>query len=197
MPGPRYKGTEGTFFRAYFASSRFLTYVLYAPAFNLAMPKEVFFPMYDSKTQVSPEPKVSKQGRPDRVLLVDDETASVEALDIQLRLQGFEVVLVTTGREALDIARSWHPDAIVLDLCLPDISGLEICQELAANIGTADIPVIILSGMEGADIVRRCRAAGGMYYIAKPYDPNVLLLLISEAVAEHRLWHETTVQDDQ
>jgi len=153
--------------------------------------------MYDSKTQVSPEPKVSKQGRPDRVLLVDDETASVEALDIQLRLQGFEVVLVTTGREALDIARSWHPDAIVLDLCLPDISGLEICQELAANVSTADIPVIILSGMEGADIVRRCRAAGGMYYIAKPYDPNVLLLLISEAVAEHRLWHETTLPDDQ
>jgi len=169
----------------------------YATAFNLAMPKEALFPMYDSKTQVSPDPKVFERGRPDRVLLVDDETASVEALDIQLRLQGFEVVLVTTGREALDIARSWHPDAIVLDLCLPDISGLEICQELAANVSTADIPVIILSGMEGADIVRRCRAAGGMYYIAKPYDPNVLLLLISEAVAEHRLWHETTLPDDQ
>lgn len=153
--------------------------------------------MYNSKIQVNPEPKVIAPERPDRILLVDDDTASVEPLDIQLRLQGFEVVLVTTGQQALNVARSWHPDAIVLDLCLPDISGLEICQELAANIGTADIPVIILSGMESADIVRRCRAVGGMYYIAKPYDPNVLLLLISEAVAEHKLWHETTVQDDE
>ncbi|MGQ9505476.1 MAG: response regulator [Thermogutta sp.] len=153
--------------------------------------------MYDAKIQASPEPKVTGQERPDRILLVDDDTASVEPLHIQLRLQGFEVVLAGTGRQALDVARSWHPDAIVLDLCLPDVSGLEVCQELAADTATTDIPVIILSGMEGKDIVRRCRAVGGMYYIAKPYDPNVLLLLISEAVAEHKLWHQTAVEDDE
>ena len=158
---------------------------------------EVLPSMPESEIELNPDLKTTEQERPGRILLVDDDTASVEPLDIQLRLQGFEVISTTTGRQALDLARSWHPDAVVLDLCLPDVHGFDICQALSANPATSDIPVIILSGMEGADIVRRCRAVGGMYYVAKPYDPNVLLLLISEAVAEHRLWHETSIEDSE
>lgn len=158
---------------------------------------EISSQMCGSELQANPEKKAIGQDRPGRILLVDDDLVAIEPLHIQLQLEGFEVLLTETGRQGLDLARSWHPDVIVLDLCLPDVDGLEICRALMANPTTADIPIIILSGMEGADLLRRCRAAGGMYYVAKPYDPNVLLLLISQAAADHRLWHDTSLQNPE
>ncbi len=153
--------------------------------------------MCGSELQAKPKEKATGQERPGRILLVDDDRAAIEPLHIQLQIEGFEVLLTETGQQGLDLARSWHPDVIVLDLCLPDVHGLEICQALMTTSATADIPIIILSGMEGRDLPRRCRAAGGMYYVAKPYDPNVLLLLISQAAADHRLWHDAGSQNSE
>jgi CheY-like chemotaxis protein len=71
---------------------------------------------------------------------------------------------------------------ILLDLRLPDLDGFTLCRELVDAPETCDIPVIILSGMERPDIIRRCRAAGSQYFVRKPYDPNALLVLIHEAL---------------
>ena len=73
---------------------------------------------------------------------------------------------------------------MLLDLQLPDQSGLDVCQELADGPETAGTPVIVLSGMSRPDIIRRSRAAGCQFYVRKPYDPNVLLLLIRQALDE-------------
>lgn len=61
---------------------------------------------------------------------------------------------------------------------------LRVCQQLVDNPATCDIPVIILSGMQRPDIIRRSRSAGCRYYVRKPYDPNALLVLIDQAIEE-------------
>ena len=69
-----------------------------------------------------------------------------------------------------------------MDVGLPDGDGLMFCQRLADAPETCEIPVIILSGMDRADMVRQARAAGCQYFLRKPYDPNALLLLARHAI---------------
>jgi len=118
------------------------------------------------------------------VLIIDDDQTLAEVLAARLQRQGFGVLSATSGAEGLATARAKRPDLVLLDLRLPDCDGLVICQELADSTETCHIPVIILSGLDGSDLVRRCRAAGSRYFLRKPYDPNALLLLIRDAVAE-------------
>jgi CheY-like chemotaxis protein len=77
-----------------------------------------------------------------------------------------------------------------LDLRLPDSDGLTVCQKLVDSPETCGIPVIIVSGMEHPEILRRCRAAGCHFYVRKPYDPNALLVLIRQAIDDTSHWRE-------
>ena len=122
------------------------------------------------------------------ILIVDDDDALADVLSRSLKQQGFGTIIADTGQSGLAKARSELPALIVLDLQLPDIHGLTICEQLADSPETCTIPVIILSGMERPDILRRCRAAGGQYFVRKPYDPNVLLILIRQAIQETGEW---------
>jgi CheY-like chemotaxis protein len=122
------------------------------------------------------------------VLIVDDDEALTETLSRRLKHQGFETLSAASGGEGLRKARSQRPDLVVLDLRLPDLDGLTVCEQLADDPDTCTIPVIILSGLEHPDILRRCRAAGCRYFLRKPYDPNALLILIREAIREAGGW---------
>lgn len=122
------------------------------------------------------------------ILVIDDDDAMVDALSQRLGRQGFEIMTADSGEGGLALARAEHPALVLLDLRLPDADGLAICQELADSPETCDIPVIVLSGMGQPDIVRRARAAGGHYFLRKPYDPNVLLILIRHALRESARW---------
>jgi CheY-like chemotaxis protein len=68
------------------------------------------------------------------------------------------------------------------------VEGFSIGEELADDPSTSGVPVIVLSGMERPDIIRRARAAGCQYFIRKPYDPNALLVLIRSAIEEASAW---------
>jgi CheY-like chemotaxis protein len=119
-----------------------------------------------------------------RVLIVDDDEAMVDVLSRRLSQQGFETIAADSGEAGLTLARTELPLLILLDLRLPDQDGLAICEELVDSSETCDIPVIILSGLDRPDIIRRCRAAGCHYFVRKPYDPNALLVLIRQAIAD-------------
>jgi DNA-binding response OmpR family regulator len=130
-----------------------------------------------------------KQTRtPYRVLIVDDDAIQAEILSMRLTRQGFETLCAGTGRDGLHLARSGSPNLVLLDLRLPDVDGLNICQELTDDSRTCSIPIIILSGMERPDIIRRSREAGCRYYVRKPYDPNALLMLVESAISECQSW---------
>ena len=134
------------------------------------------------------EPLKSNESRPSSILLVDDDEDQVFCLTKRLESLGFETNVALTGRHGVDLAHLERPDLIVLDLRLPDIDGLEVCSELADSPQTCGIPIIILSGMERPDIIRRSRAAGCSYYVRKPYDPSALLILIEQAIEEAESW---------
>jgi CheY-like chemotaxis protein len=118
------------------------------------------------------------------ILLIDDDDTLTEALSYRLTGQGYQTLITRSGRRGLQMARSERPDLVLLDLRLPDIEGLVVCRDLADDPVTCHIPIIILSGMERPDIIRCSRHAGCTYYIRKPYDPNALLVLIRQAMAE-------------
>lgn len=135
---------------------------------------------------VCPQPDAAHTA-PDRrksILIVDDEQEQVAALAWRLQRLGFATLLAHDGQDGLRLAREGHPDVVLLDLHLPDSDGLAICSELADAPETSHIPIIIVSGSDQPDIVRSSRAAGGEYFIGKPYDPNVLLMLIQHALRQ-------------
>jgi CheY-like chemotaxis protein len=105
-------------------------------------------------------------------------------LTIRLQRQGYQSLWSKSGRRGLELAQSERPNLVLLDIRLPDADGFDICRQLDEDPATCDIPVIMLSGMERPDIIRRARAVGCHYYVRKPYDPNALLILIERAIDE-------------
>jgi CheY-like chemotaxis protein len=118
------------------------------------------------------------------ILIVEDDEAMADVLRLRLDRQGFATTVAESGQSALKLVRAEKPNLILLDLRLPDMDGFELCQELVDDEETSEIPVIILSGLERPDIIRRSRAAGCHYFVRKPYDPNALLTLIQQAMDE-------------
>lgn len=124
----------------------------------------------------------------DHILVVDDDTEQVDVLSHSFTSLGYRVSVASTRVDGLRMAEADRPDLVLLDICLPDGDGLSICEEICDSERTADIPVIIVSGTEKPDVVRKARAAGCHYYVRKPYDPNALLILAQNAIRESREW---------
>jgi CheY-like chemotaxis protein len=124
----------------------------------------------------------------DHILIIDDDSTQVDVLAHLLAKQGYKISIANTSAAGVNIANAQHPDLILLDIRLPDGNGLEICSRFCDSQDTAGIPVIIVSGVDNPDVVRRARAAGCHYYVRKPYDPNALLVLSINAIAESRDW---------
>lgn len=136
------------------------------------------------------EPELSIRPRRIRrkVLVVDDDVGQLEVLERRLDSQGYDVITARNGMQALELARTKRVDIILLDIRLPDISGLEVCSELMDDPDTCGIPVILVSGMERPDMIRCARSAGCKFFIRKPYDPNALLVLVESALRQTSEW---------
>jgi CheY-like chemotaxis protein len=125
------------------------------------------------------------------ILIIDDDEILRELLSRRLQKQGFDILTAESGDRGLEAAQFHRPDLILLDLRLPDRDGLEVCAQLADARETCFIPVIILTGMEDPDLLRRARAAGCHFFLHKPFDPNVLLTLIRQALCDARTMDES------
>jgi two-component system KDP operon response regulator KdpE len=115
----------------------------------------------------------------DRVLVVDDDAGLARALAINLRAHGWTVTVAHTGAEALDAAAAAHPDVIVLDLGLPDISGLDV---LAGIRGWSKVPIVVLSARQLNEDKVDALDAGADDYVTKPFAMNELLARLRAAV---------------
>jgi two-component system KDP operon response regulator KdpE len=114
-----------------------------------------------------------------RVLVVDDEPQILRALRINLRVRQYEVFTAATGAEALDVAGRHPPDLVILDLGLPDLSGLEVIAGLR---GWTSVPIVVLSGRaDSADKVEALDA-GADDYVTKPFAMDELLARMRAAL---------------
>lgn len=116
---------------------------------------------------------VPLEGRPDkagpyRILLVDDSPTFVDALASRMRLAGHDIVVATSGQAALDYLNVQDVDVIVLDLVMPEISGIEMCRRIKGTPAWADIPIVVVSGREdGAAMLAGGSLAGVDDFIRK------------------------------
>lgn len=106
-------------------------------------------------------------GSPIRVLVVDDEASLTDLLQMALRYEGWEIKTAADGSSALTTARDFRPDAIVLDIMLPDIDGLQVLQRLRAD--GNDVPVLFLTAKDALDDRIAGLTAGGDDYVTKPF----------------------------
>ena len=112
---------------------------------------------------------------PARVLLVEDEADIRELIRYSLAHAGLEVEEARDGAEALDKLRGFVPDLVVLDLMLPGMHGLEVCQRLRARPDTARLPILIVSAKTSQADRALGLAMGADDYVTKPFSPRDLL----------------------
>jgi len=114
-----------------------------------------------------------------RVHIVEDEPALLRALQINLRARGYEVTTSTAGRQALAEAARRPPDAVLLDLGLPDLDGTEVIRQLRIS---SLVPVIVLSGRAGSGDKIGALDAGADDYVTKPFSMEELIARLRAAL---------------
>ena len=115
-----------------------------------------------------------------RVLIADDEPNIVTSLEFLMEQAGFETKVATNGQEALDLAASFNPDLVLLDLMFPVKSGYEVCQQLKNEPTTRNIKVVVLSA-KGRDVeVAKARELGADAFITKPFSTRELVAKVRE-----------------
>jgi len=116
------------------------------------------------------------------ILVVDNDPLMMTAVAAALHLSGYEAHCARNEESALKAARGLILDLVICDLDLQGDNGVELWQEIQQEPHMVDTPVIFVSESPSSDILERVQAAGGSYYLRKPYDPNVLLELVDKAL---------------
>jgi DNA-binding response OmpR family regulator len=121
------------------------------------------------------------EGQP-AVLVVDDEPTIRTLIATALRDQGYRVFQAADGIQAIDIAATYRPDLILLDVALPLLNGHEVCRRLRQSPATASTPVLLLSGIAAQAEAELALSLGAQGVIAKPFTPADLLRRVAEAL---------------
>lgn len=126
----------------------------------------------------------------EKILVVDDESDILSLVQYNLEKEGFKVITASDGQEALRRIASELPQAIILDLMLPQIDGLEVCRQIKRNEATSGIPVIMLTA-RGEEIDRVVGfELGADDYITKPFSPRELILRLKAILKRFSLREE-------
>src|SRR6516225_7564790 len=114
-----------------------------------------------------------------RILIVDDENDFIELLQYKLAGHGYELIVANDGVHALSQARTLKPNLILLDILLPDLDGLSVCEILRRQPNTKKIPIIFMSALSG-DVTKRTVAMHAEDFFTKPLD----LVRLRQRIAE-------------
>lgn len=119
-----------------------------------------------------------------KIVVVEDEGAQLLSITAQLRAYGFDVSPSSTAEDGLRKVIEGQPDLVLMDLMLPGMTGIELCQRLKDLPATKDIPIIFVtaSGMSG--LQERCKALGASACVTKPYQIQHVLQTIQQIVPE-------------
>jgi len=120
------------------------------------------------------------------ILVIDDEEPNRALLARRLTRQGYSVQFAETGEAGLAIAAREPIDVILLDVLLPGISGYEVLARVKSDDTLREIPVLIITAVDGTQSVTRCLALGADDYLAKPFDPVVLGARVRACLAKKR-----------
>lgn len=115
-----------------------------------------------------------------RVLLIDSDKTVVDSIEMMLNIEGMSVQRTANGEDGVEFGRSYEYDIIILDIVLPDISGLEVLRSLRGS--KVKTPVLILSGRDGVEDVVNSLASGADDFVSKPFHKDNLIARIRAVV---------------
>lgn len=121
------------------------------------------------------------------ILIVDDTPANLRLLSKMLTEQGYNVRSVINGKMALTTTQAAPPDLILLDIRMPEMDGYEVCEQLKADEGTHDIPIIFISALDAAQDKVKAFTVGGVDYITKPFQLEEVLARVETHLALRNL----------
>jgi DNA-binding response OmpR family regulator len=119
-----------------------------------------------------------------KILVADDEPDVLLIIKTGLTLEGFDVVTAPNGRDALLTATEERPNLIILDVMMPYLSGFEVLEKLKENDDTAQIPVIMLTGLSDRESIQQALLSGSDRYIVKPFEFTDLLQKVKISLKE-------------
>jgi two-component system cell cycle response regulator CtrA len=133
-----------------------------------------------------------KRGIRMRVLLIEDDSATAQSIELMLLSEGFNVFTTNLGEEGVDLGKIYDYDIILLDLGLPDISGYEVLRTL--RISKIRTPILILSGMSGTEDKVRGLGFGADDYLTKPFHKDELVARIHAIVRRAKGHAQSVIQ---
>ncbi|MEA2516553.1 MAG: hypothetical protein QOG16_391 [Actinomycetota bacterium] len=113
-----------------------------------------------------------------RILIADDDPVILRLIQVNLELEGYEVLTANNGQEAVDMATAEHPDLVILDIMMPRLDGYQACEMLKAADATKEIPVIFLSAKAQQGDIEKGQSFGVAAYLTKPFDPSELIEVV-------------------
>ena len=122
--------------------------------------------------------------RPRRLLVVDDDPTIRRVLTLNFEDEGYEVSVACNGEEATAMARSLHPDVMILDVMMPGTDGFSVLRSLRTSPQTDDIPVVLLSAKASDDEVFAGWQSGADSYVTKPFEIDEILRLVAHIATE-------------
>src|SRR4051794_35866347 len=125
-----------------------------------------------------------------RVLIIDDEADIRESLETLLEMEGYLIELASNATEGLDRLEKGHYDLVLLDLMMPDRSGIEVLQDFRQR--DTETPIILITAFGSVEVAVRALKAGANDYFSKPWDNEKLLIEIGNLIAKSRLERENT-----
>jgi two-component system cell cycle response regulator len=117
-----------------------------------------------------------------KILVIDDLPENVFMLQDRLEHEGYEVLTAYDGKTGMDKAINEQPDLILLDIMMPEITGLEVCRNLVSNPATENIPIILVTAKSDAEDIREGLEAGAFDYIKKPFNHIELIARVNSAL---------------
>ncbi len=110
---------------------------------------------------------------PKKILIVDDEPVVVTLLKVRVVSRGYLVEITTDGMSALEKAKTWQPDLILLDIAMPEMDGYETCRRLKAMKETSHIPVVFFTAVQNEKLDALAHKAGAVKVVQKPFVDQV------------------------
>jgi two-component system phosphate regulon response regulator PhoB len=119
---------------------------------------------------------------PRRVLVVDDDAGMRRLLQVTLQQIQCTAILAEDGETALSLVHEQQPDAVLLDVNLPGLDGIQVCRAIRGHPATAKVPVIMLTGRGDEEAEANARAAGASAYLVKPSSPKIVKKVVLELI---------------
>ncbi len=117
------------------------------------------------------------------VLVIDDENSVGTLLKINLHQKGFNVETAESGAEGILKAGEKHFDLIILDIALPGMDGIEICQTLKESESYSEVPIVMISSRSDSVTMEKAKLAGAVEYMVKPFTFEDLICLLEDLLA--------------